>query len=374
MIRILFELFFGLSAVFIGIYVAYFTYLGNYAKKPWKLETDVCFQPQVSILIPVHNEEKTIESKLRNIQDVSYPKEKMEVIVADDASHDKTLEKVKEFQERNPDLNIIVVKQNPRAGKSNALNKALPACRNEIVIVSDADTTWPSNMLQVALPYLADPRVGAVSGMGKNINADQSWVTKAEDTYLHYADLSRLGESKIHSTIRFEGGFCAYKTNAFKAFDCETGSDDSGTALEVVQNNYRTILVPEAIFHTQFPTRITGKLKTKVRRANQLICLWAKCFRLMFERRLRLSKRIAILGGVLFILNPVIFLALIITAAAIIVLSPFSLFSLLIVALACGFMLFARSAFSEILFDNLILFYASMSYLIGRRYTAWEKM
>lgn len=374
MIKVLVELFLALLSVFVGIYVMYFAYLGNYAKKPWKLKTDGCFQPSVSILVPVHDEERTIESKLRNIQGVSYPKEKMEVVIADDASQDKTLEKVREFQDSFPDLNIIIVKQDSRAGKSAALNKALLVCKNRIVIVSDADTVWPSNILQVALPYLSDPKVGAVTGMGKNINAGQSWVTKSEDTYLRFADLSRLGESKIHSTIRFEGGFCAYKTDAFKAFDCETGSDDSGTALEVVQNSYRTILVPEAVFHTQFPTRLTGKLRTKVRRANQLICLWAKCLGLMLERRLRLSKRIAVLGMVMFILSPVIFLALIIVAAATILLFPFSLFSLLTIALTCGFVLFARNAFFEILFDNLILFYASIGYLIGRRYIAWEKM
>jgi len=373
-IPILLGLFFGFLSAFIGIYVAYFAYLGNCARKPWNLKIDADFQPALSILIPVHNEEGTIESKLRNIRDVSYPKEKMEVIIADDASQDRTLVGVKEFQERNRDLNIKIVRQNPRAGKSAALNKALSVCENKIVVVSDADTTWPSNVLQIALPYLSDPKVGAVTGMGKNVNASQSWVTKAEDTYLHYADLSRLGESKIHSTIRFEGGFCAYRTDAFERFDCETGSDDSGTALEVVQNNYRTVLVPEAVFFTRFPSCLVGKLKTKARRANQLICLWAKCFRLMLKKRLRLPKRIAVLGMLLFILNPVILLALVVTATATVVLFPLSLFSLMIAVLIGYFILFVRGAFLEILFDNLILLYASIGYLTGRRYISWEKM
>jgi len=353
--------------------VTYFAYLRNCAKKPWRLETDASFHPSLSILIPVHDEEDTIQSKLSNIRNVSYPKEKIEVIVADDASQDRTLAKVKEFQERYQDLNLVVVEQNPRAGKSAALNEALSVSSNRFVIVSDADTEWPPNILQIALPYFSDPSVGALTGMGKNTNARQSWVTKTEDTYLRFAALSRLGESKIHSTIRFEGGFCAYRTDAFERFDCETGSDDSGTALEVVQNDYRTILVPEAVFLTQFPSDLAGRLKIKVRRANQLICLWVKCFRLLLKRRLRLPKRIAVLGMALFILNPIILLALITTATTIVVLFPFSVLSLTILVLMGSLLLFARRAFLEVLFDNLILFYASISYMIGRRYVTWEK-
>ena len=59
-------------------------------KKTWNLKNDETYQPLVSILVPTHNEEDNIKKKLMNIAAVSYPKEKIEIIVVDDASEDTT--------------------------------------------------------------------------------------------------------------------------------------------------------------------------------------------------------------------------------------------------------------------------------------------
>jgi cellulose synthase/poly-beta-1,6-N-acetylglucosamine synthase-like glycosyltransferase len=373
MLQILFGLFILFLSVFLGTYAGYFAYVRSYAKKPWKLKYDPNFEPAVSILVPTHNEEGTVESKLTNLKDVSYSKEKMEIILADDSSEDNTISKAQYFIEKNPQLNMRIVKQNPRAGKSATLNNALTASTHPIIIVSDADTSWSPDILSKALPYMSDSEIGAITGMGVNRNIQQSWITKAEDAYLNFAHLVRLGESKIHSTIRFEGGFCAYKKEAFKGFDCKTGADDSGTALDIIQNKYRTILVPEAVFYTTFPTGLGGKLKTKSRRATQLMSLWATCFVLLLKNRLLLPKRIAIPEIMLFIFAPLFLLAVIVTALATILLFPFSLFSLVILLSAAGMVIFARRMFLEVLIDNLILLYALVAFLTGRRYTVWEK-
>jgi len=366
-------LFFLLFTLFVGIYGIYFVCVSVWAKKPWGLAIDSNFQPKVSILIPVHNEEKTIVDKLRNIKSVAYPKGNIEIIVTDDASDDGTLQRVKSFVELNPDLNIRVVKHSLRTGKSVALNRALPFSSNDVVIVSDADTQWPEDVLKKTLPYLMNSKVGAVTCGGVNRNRDETWVTKGEDTYLHFTNLIRLGESKLHSTIRFEGGFCAFKKNAFDQFDAETGSDDSGTALEVVQRGYRAIIVPDTVFYTTFPTFFADKLKMKARRATQLISLWIKCSKLLFQRRLLLPKKIAIPEMLLFILSPLILVGLIVTTASVILLSLFSFFTVGILMFVGCLLVLARRAFVEVLVDNFVLFYALLSIVRGRRYTVWEK-
>lgn len=361
------------ASVFLGTYLAYFLYIRKWVKRSWDIKFDEGFEPEVAILVPVHNEGANIESKLENIKSVLYPAGKMEIIVADDASDDDTVEKVELFMRRNPELNVKLVRLNPRGGKSVALNKALSVSTEPIVVVSDADTLWPSDIFRRALPYLADERVGAVTGLGVNINIGESWVTKGEETYLQLANLLRLGESKIHSTIRFEGGFCAYKRNAFERFDYETGSDDSGTALEVVCRGFRTLLIPEAVFYTRFPSTLSAKFKTKVRRANQLIGLWFKCLKLVFKGGLALPKRIAVPNIALFIFNPLIFLVLIVTGVAVVILNPFSLLSLAVVLLVGGLLVFTRRIFIELLIDNVILFCALVTFMFRRRYVAWGK-
>jgi len=366
-------MFFYSLSIFLGIYLAYFFYIKKNFGRAWDIKVDEGFDPEISILIPVHNEEANIESKLENIKNVSYPREKMEIIVADDASNDGTVEKIENFRRIHSKLNIKLVKQNPRAGKSAALNKALRVSTKPIVVVSDADTKWSRDILRKALPFLADPRIGAITGRGVNVNVEASWVTKAEGSYLQLANFVRIGESKIHSTIRFEGGFCAYKRNAFDIFDCETGSDDSGTALKVVSRGYRSIMVPEAVFYTSFPPSFIAKFKIKLRRANQLIGLWIKCLKLLLNRRLSLPKRIAIPEIALFIFNPIILLILIVSSVALIVLNPLSPLSLAIIFSVLGLLVFARHVFVELIVDNIILLSALTTYIFRRRYIAWEK-
>jgi len=359
--------------IFLGTYLAYFLYLNKYVGKTWDIKADGKFEPEVSILIPVHNEEANIESKLENVGNVLYSKEKMEIMVADDASNDNTVDKVESFMQKYPNLTIKLVRQNPRAGKSAALNKALQVSTKPIVIVSDADTSWPPDILRKALPYLADQNVGAVTGRGVNVNVGESWVTRAEEYYLQLANFVRLGESKIHSTIRFEGGFCAYKRDAFDHFDCDTGSDDSGTALKVVSKGFRTILAPEIVFYTSFPTSLLAKLKIKVRRANQLTGLWVKCLKLLFKGKLSFPKRIAIAEIALFIFNPIIFLILTASGIVLIVTSPFSPLSLAIIFSVLGLLVLARHIFIELVIDNIILASGLVTFLFGRRYITWGR-
>lgn len=374
MFQALLYTFFILLFSFVGVYVSYFTYLKISTKKLWNLNSDKNFQPSVSILVPAHNEENIIESKLRNIEDVSYPKEKIEVIVVDDASEDNTLSKIANFIKSGNKLNVKVFKQVEHKGKAVALNSALSVTSNDIVIVSDADTEWPADILQRTMPYMADKKVGAITCAGFNKNQVQSWVTKGEDTYLNFAHFLRLGESKIHSTIRFEGGFCAYRKGAFEQFDSETGADDSGTALEVIQHGYRAILVPDSVFYTSFSASLQSKFKTKTRRATQLMGLWSKSLKLFVHGKLLLPKRIAIPEILLFFLMPSLFLLLIGVTTLLLLLQPlFSVFSISIVILLVGLLVFARHVFIELVIDNLILLYALMRFLFGRRYIAWER-
>ncbi|MEM1542486.1 MAG: glycosyltransferase [Candidatus Bathyarchaeia archaeon] len=359
--------------IFSTTYLAYYLYIKKHINKPWNIKVNIEFEPEISILIPTHNEEKNIETKLENLRKILYPKKKMEIIVVDDASNDGTIDKVESFMRRYSDLAIKLVRQNTRVGKSAALNRALRASTKPIVVVSDADTTWSPDILQKALPFMADPRVGAVTGRGLNENFYETWVTRSEELYLQLTNFIRLGESKVHSTIRFEGGFCAFKRSAFDTFDHETGSDDSGTALKVVLNGYRSILVPDAVFYSSFPPSLLMKFKIKLRRANHLIALWIRCFKLLLKRRFFLPKRIAIPEIMLFIFNPMIFLASVASGITLIIMKPFSPLSLTIIFSVLGLLVFARRVFIEFFIDNIVLAGGLVSYICGKRYISWKK-
>jgi cellulose synthase/poly-beta-1,6-N-acetylglucosamine synthase-like glycosyltransferase len=175
----------------------------------------------------------------------------LQIIVVNDGSTDGTLREVHEFQRFNPNVNIEVLDCSKRRGKTASLNLALNKARGEVIVVSDADCFLSLNVLREALPFLADSSVGAVTGLEVLLNFKDSWVTETEILYNDAVHTIRVGESKVHSTIFFQGGFGAYKRSLLDGgFDVE--ADDSGTALNIVQKGVRTFLLPEVVYFTTF--------------------------------------------------------------------------------------------------------------------------
>ena len=94
----------GLLALF---YFIYYSLMINEAKKPNNIRKQRIF-PKVSLVIPAHNEEKMILRRLINIQNLKYPKDKLDVLIVDDGSTDKTYQTAQDFINRtktNPDQN-----------------------------------------------------------------------------------------------------------------------------------------------------------------------------------------------------------------------------------------------------------------------------
>jgi len=352
-----------------GISGFIFVSMRRAAKRPWCLKLDRNYRPKVSILVPTYNEEDVIQFKLKNLVKVKYPEGLMQIIVVDSNSSDQTVKLVRDFAARHPENNIQLLVEGERRGKSASLNFALKNCEGEIVIVSDADCFWPSEILERTMPFLADPTVGAVSGPKILLNPEQSWVTKTEDAYLNSMNMVRFGESKIGSTLLFEGGFSAYKRGLLDSFDpYNTGSDDCGSVVKLAEKGYRAICVPEACFYSAFPKSWKEKLSIKVRRANQLVRVLWKYLCLLLSGRIKISKRVIVQGILIYLVSPIMFIAL--AATTIVLLFKFPYFSLTFVIFLLphvGFYLF------ESVQSYLILFVSMLAVLMRKRFVVWKK-
>jgi cellulose synthase/poly-beta-1,6-N-acetylglucosamine synthase-like glycosyltransferase len=344
----------------------------RYALRSWRLSIDENYRPSVCILVPVHNEEKIIQLKLRNLLRTTYPRDKVEVLLVNDASTDNSLGEINEFLSSNRDLNMRVINRTERSGKTNALNYALKQTMADVIVVSDADCFWPSDILERAMPYLSSSDVGAVAGFELLLNEQDSWVTKGELLFDNIVHVIRLGESKAYATINLQGGFAAYKRKVLGQFDVEC--DDCGTALNIIQKNNRTLLLPEARFYTVFPDHWRSKITLKIRRASQLQHLWAKCLRsLLRGRNIVLPKRIALPEIFLYLFNPIIFAVLIPLSILLVIEQPYFLLVFLVLF---PVLLIAKSreSFIETMQNNSILLAAMASSITNRKFGTWKPM
>ena len=133
--------------------------------------------PSVSIIVPVKNEEMVIGRLLKSLTRLNYPPEKMEIIIVEDGSIDKTTEICRECVRKYPDQ-IRLIHQSSSKGKPSALNCALKHVRGEIVAVFDADSVPDPNVLLNAVNYFQDSSITAVQGRTCSINVDQNVLTK----------------------------------------------------------------------------------------------------------------------------------------------------------------------------------------------------
>jgi len=322
------------------------------------------------MMIPMYNEEKTIRFKLENLAKLRYPREKLQILLVNDASTDGTLDQISSFS-KDSSFPFTTIKLQARNGKIKALNTALKYANGEIVVVSDSDAFLSPDALCNAMPFFADPSTGGVVSIEKPLYANMSWVNETEDLYnrLSYGTI-RLGESKIHSTLIFNGAFAAYRRSLLDSFNVET--DDTGTALDIVQKGSRTIMVPDVVsFTLEFETW-KEKLNVKVRRAKHNLKTWFRCLRLLFEGSLLLPKRIAIPEILLYLINPLILLNLFVMTIIILSQSPF--FALLLVSALLPVLVVKRMRLLsiEILQNNWFLLFAILSLIFKNKIIRWE--
>lgn len=361
--------FFSLLMVFAGVPILYFLYMRRLSKKAWNLTNDSKYLPLVSIIVPMHNEEKIIRFKLQNLAKISYPREKLQIIIVNDNSTDGSLQAVTDFQNSNKQENITLLNNDGRRGKIHGLNLALKNSLGEVVAVSDADCFWRPEALSIAINYLSDPSVGAVTGLELLLNSGETWVTETEVLYNGVAQTIQVGESKYHSTVIFQGGFAAYKKSFLDHFDEK--ADDSGTALDLINRGVRTLLVPDIIYYTMVPRSLKGKVAIKLRRANSMVGVWIKCLKCALEKNSCLPVRIMLPEVFLYLINPFVFLSLAISyfllptenLTLFLILTGLLLFSILIKK--------TRIALFEIIQDHVFLLAALFMSITPRKVHLW---
>jgi cellulose synthase/poly-beta-1,6-N-acetylglucosamine synthase-like glycosyltransferase len=337
-------------------------------KKGWEIKKDKGYMPTVSIIVPTYNEVSVIGYKLRNLSKLVYPKNLMQFVFVDSHSTDETVDIIRDFAEENTSLNIKIIVENERKGKTHALNVALKDCSGDVIVISDADCFWPPEILNDSLCYLADPSIGAISGPKVILNKEDSWVTQNESKYLESMNSIKLGESKTYSTILFEGGFAAFSKTALEAFDpYNTGSDDCGTVIKVLERNKRAIMISEAKFYTFFPKSWKGRTEIKVRRAVQLVRVLREYLALLSRGKIKTAKNIVLRYALLYFLAPTMFLCFIATTISLMLTVPLSILflSILLVPNVNAYIIEAMSGF-------LVMSVASLLAIFKKKSLLWK--
>jgi len=132
----------------------------------------------VSIIVPCYNEENTIRLLLDSLYKQTYPLEKMEVIIADGGSTDRTRQRVQEFQSAHPEL-VVAMIENPDRSIPAGLNRAIKAAHGEVIVRLDAHSVPYPDYVSLSVSALIQGKGDNVGGLWEIKPQGDDWQALA---------------------------------------------------------------------------------------------------------------------------------------------------------------------------------------------------
>jgi glycosyltransferase involved in cell wall biosynthesis len=242
----------GLAWTHIGYPVAAAT-LRRVRSRPVRKEE---IEPAVSMIVPAHNEDEVIERRVQNLLELDYPPEKLEIVIASDASTDRTEEIVERLAGQNGHVRLLRCE---RGGKLPALNRAVRETSHEIVAFGDANATWAPDALRKLVRNFADPDVAYVCGQVRFQRRDG---TNKEGVYWRYEMWLRESESALGSITGGNGAIYAVRRSDYVEWPF---GHDQGFPNLMVQKGRRAVYEPEAMAFEKPSRENEDEFRRKVR-------------------------------------------------------------------------------------------------------------
>jgi 1,2-diacylglycerol 3-beta-glucosyltransferase len=170
---------FAIAAV-LGVHALRLVFAPRHAHTSLNAEIDEAELPFVSLLVAAKNEEAVIARLVKELCQLDYRSDRLELWVIDDNSSDRTHEVLEHLKQKYPQLKTLRRGEGAQGGKSGALNQVLPLTKGEIIGVFDADAQIPPNSLYALLPQFQKTSIGAVQLRKSIANTSTNFWTQGQ--------------------------------------------------------------------------------------------------------------------------------------------------------------------------------------------------
>jgi len=199
--------------------------------------------PFLSIIMVVHNEEKALPRKLRNLLELNYPTELLEIVVVSDGSTDTTNQILSEHM-ANPHMRVIFNPQ--QQGKAAGLNSAVSSVRGEVVVFTDVRQQIERDAIRMLVENFADPDIGCASGELMLGDRETGETDQGMGVYWRIEKAIRELESAVGSVVGATGAIYGVRRELLVNVPDETILDDVYIPMHVARRGARIIFDPRA--------------------------------------------------------------------------------------------------------------------------------
>lgn len=265
--------------------------------------------PFVSVIIPTYNRSELLKQTVDSFLAQTYPTDRWEMLLVDNASTDDTRSVIDEIASRERHVRAL---SEGRRGAHHARNTGALAARGDVLYFTDDDMLAESDLMETIVTGFVDgSNVGSVTGrvLPRWDTEPPAWVLKyCRNALLSLIDLGPQlmvsdddpGVYSCHQAVLREafieaGGFNP-DTNAGEF----TGDNETGLNLKIKALGYRFAYVGESVTHHMIPASRLTQAYLNSRFADQGFCDSYTEFRRIHPGKARLARRIAAniaLGG-----------------------------------------------------------------------------
>lgn len=214
--------------------------------------------PRVSLVITARNEAQRIREKIENTLAQDYPSDRLEVIVASDASDDGTDGIVRAYAERG----VRLVRSPVHRGKEAAQKLAVERSSGDILVFSDVATVLEPDSVRRIVANFHDPTVGCVSSVDRLLErTDQK---SGEGAYVRYEMALRALETRTGTVVGLSGSFFAARRDVSREWAVDVPSDFN-TLLSSVRLGLRGVSDPNSVGYYRALAHESREFDRKVR-------------------------------------------------------------------------------------------------------------
>lgn len=214
-------------------------------------------QPFITIMVPAHNEEVTIEETISYLlNELNYTN--YEVLVIDDCSIDNTPKILRKLQQQSNRLRIIRLAENK--GKAHAFNIGLAFAKGDLVLSNDADTLPEADALMRYVNYFNSPEGQNIAAVTSNVEVRNRTKLITKSTTVEFSSIvgiiKRAEMGVFGSIFAYSGANTMYRKSALidvGMFRQDRATEDISVAWDHQLNNWLAVFAPEIISYTLVP-------------------------------------------------------------------------------------------------------------------------
>ncbi|MFT6249071.1 MAG: cellulose synthase/poly-beta-1,6-N-acetylglucosamine synthase-like glycosyltransferase [Cognaticolwellia sp.] len=216
--------------------------------------------PSVAIIISAFNEANCIEARVRNLEALDYPKDKIKYYIGSDGSSDDT----RNILSAIDDPNLVFVNFESNRGKASVLNDLVAISEADYLVFSDANTEFKDDAVSKLMRhFIGENQADAVCGeldlfsevTGENLDS----------AYWKYERILKFNESRIKGLLGANGAIYAIRKSLFLPLLPDTVIDDYTVVFQVAVDGGRVLYEPEAVAFEEVAPSTSDEYKRRVR-------------------------------------------------------------------------------------------------------------